>query len=126
MSQIPRCSICGSYDHGYKRHYPPPTQKLYDSLIEKWEAFLNRKEYNITDYEDYHDFVEDFCDEEGYGEGLKEMAFFDMWWDTFADTFFKKVDENIGDYDESQLMVCGECGFKTDSKFVMNHHACAR
>lgn len=120
--KFPRCAICGSNVHAYKHHYPPPSQRLYDSLREKWENFLNRKEYNICDYEDYADFVDDFCEEEGYGEGLKEMAFFDLWWDTFADEFFKKVEEN--EYDESQLMVCEKCGFKTDSKFVMERHAC--
>lgn len=77
------------------------SQALYDALLEKWQDFLSGKmyiayaqlmhEYGVNDL--YDDLVDEFCKEYGYAERTKEMAFYGVWWDTFKDEFYQKLDK---------------------------------
>lgn len=98
---IVKCAYCGSIMHTYKRHYPPASDRLYESLREKWYDFLNNRwelpdpDISIEDADDLYDnLVDEFCEEHNYSAPLKEMAFMDIWWDTFKDDFFKKLERD--------------------------------
>jgi len=73
---------------------------LYDKLIELWRDYL---EDHLCIYEssldeesieeEYDDLVDGFCKEYGYSEKTENMAFYDLWWDTFADMYYQKLED---------------------------------
>ena len=74
---------------------------LYDSLLEKWIDFLNDNEdlycYSLMPeewVEEQYDFlVTNFCKKYNYKEKTENMAFYDLWWDTFVDEYYQKLED---------------------------------
>lgn len=77
-----------------------PSDKLYNSMEEKWLEFLEDNLYypgdNLSEgdaSEMYDGLAEDFGKEYDYNEETIEMAFHKRWYDTFVDDFYKKLEE---------------------------------
>jgi len=76
------------------------SETLYNSLLRKWIEFLD-EEFSpfapeVTSdeaTEHYDDLSHDFCKEYGYSEKTEEMAFHKLWYDTFADEFYQRLDK---------------------------------
>jgi len=75
------------------------SQVLYDSLGEKWRNFLSENffpcggELSKDDADEEYDWlVYDFCMQYGYSEKTKNFVFYDRWYDTFADDFYKELE----------------------------------
>jgi hypothetical protein len=70
-------------------------------MLQKWKDFLEDNDMLILDEnmpeddsdEQYDLLVRLFCTKYGYTEKTKEIAFYDKWYDTFADEYFKKFEE---------------------------------
>jgi len=75
---------------------------LYDSLVEKWQDFLDQTDElkNLAELiaeddadDTYDELVREFCKKHGYSEKTMNMAFYDRWWDTFADMYYQKLED---------------------------------
>ena len=76
------------------------SEALYNSLQEKWREYLDTDFYpSAASYtpdeatEEYDDTSHEFCRKHGYSERTEEFAFHGQWWDTFADMYYKKLEE---------------------------------
>jgi len=78
------------------------SQALYDSLVKKWESFLDESDELrfLTDLmqeddvdELYDTLVKGFQKKYRYSEKTTEMAFHDAWCDTFKDMFYQRLEK---------------------------------
>jgi len=76
------------------------SEKLYNSMLEKWITFLEDNWYYVGDAVDsdeasdmYVGLKEDFEALYKYKEEIIEMAFHEKWYDTFANEFYAKLEK---------------------------------
>lgn len=67
-------------------------RKWNDLLGEELTSFLEfMPEEDVDDQ--YEELVDKFCRKYDYSERIKNLAFYDRWWDTFADEYYKVLEE---------------------------------
>ena len=77
------------------------SEAFYNSLFKKWTEFLDETDQivladKITEDdadEQYDLLVSLFCSKYNYKERTKNMAFYDVWYDTFADEYYGKLED---------------------------------
>jgi len=77
------------------------TEALYNSLLAKWEDFLNSHWPVGTDpimdeclvLDRYDILVEEFCKQHNYSDKTKEFVFYGHWWDTFRDKYYLHLEK---------------------------------
>jgi len=76
------------------------SEALYDSLVEKWHDFVDGELRMLSDLmpeeevdELYDNLVHDFCKRYNYSEKTRNFVFYDRWYDTFADIFYQKLED---------------------------------
>ena len=72
---------------------------LYDNLVERWKDFLGTNLWILDDLmheegveEQYDDLVSSFCKEYEYSDRTQNFAFYERWWDTFADEYYQRLE----------------------------------
>ncbi len=80
------------------------SERQYNFMLAKWKTFLENNdnlifsvfmEENEVD-EQYDLLVSLFCKKHGYVEITKNMAFYDKWYDTFADEYYGVLEKQQG------------------------------
>lgn len=89
------------------------SEALYNKMRERWDEFLydqGRLE-TPTSFENqldiYDNLAHEFCEEHEYSKKTEEFAFHGRWWDTVADDYYKKLEEQgwkgVGDIHNSEV-----------------------
>ena len=76
------------------------SERLYESLLGKWRDFLDAELRMLSELvtvddvdDEYDELVREFQKKYHYSEKTINMAFYDQWYDTFKDEYYKKLEE---------------------------------